>query len=157
MLLWFLHLSNFDNMKLSPLSGVCWQTTQVVERAKLVTWQSQQTIRLTRLSLSRGGSRSLCLRAIWTRCWLYKQYDLNTEGMNAALSLESSINWVGSKFFTRKFYTTELCKCFRDVSSKKFPSCLTLSAQILFVFYRVLAPSFHTSSKRTFNNSWPCL
>ena len=41
------------------------------------------------------------------------------------------------------FYTTELCECFRVVSSVKFPT-FTLSALVLFVFHRVFTPSFHT-------------
>ena len=36
------------------------------------------------------------------------------------------------------------------VSSVKFPNSLTLSALVLFIFHRVLMPSFHTSSKQPY-------
>ena len=54
------------------------QTTQV-ERANVVTWQSKQTTRRTRLSskpMSEWQSM-LCLHDIWTCCWLYKLHDLD--------------------------------------------------------------------------------
>ena len=57
----------------------------------------------------------------------------------------------------RNFYTIELCECFGVVSSMKFPNTLTLCGLVLFIFHRVFALSFPTSSTRAFNTSWPCL
>ena len=57
----------------------------------------------------------------------------------------------------RNFYTTELREYFGVVSSMKFPNTLTLCALILFLFRRVFALSFRSSSTRVFNTSWTCL
>ena len=49
------------------------------------------------------------------------------------------------------------CECVHAVSWIKLPDSLTLSAPVRFIFHIAFAPSFHTSSKWTFNTSWHCL
>ena len=145
------------------------QTTQV-KQAKLVTWQSQQATRRMRLSSKpmSGWQSMLCLRVIWSCCWPNKRHDLDTDGLNAALPLESSKTWVGTMVLTQELlhdWVLGVLSC-RFIS--KIPNSLTLSALILFVFHRLrrgtrsIKSSFwwgmkRTSSKRTFNTSWRCL
>ena len=100
-----------------------------------------------------GRQRKLCLRVIWTCCCLWKRHGLDTDGLNTALSLESSIVWDGTMLLTPAFL--QLCQCVRVVSSMKVPNSLTLSAPFLIVFHIVFAPSFHTSSEQSFKTSWP--
>ena len=38
-----------------------------------------------------------------TFCWLLKRHDLDTDGLNPAMSLESSIIWVGTMLLTPEF------------------------------------------------------
>ena len=85
------------------LHWVEWNGTD--ERAKLVTWQSQQTTKRTRLSSrpTSGWKLKLCLRIIWTCCWPWKQHVLDMDGMNAALSLEGSIMWVDTMLLTPEY------------------------------------------------------
>ena len=53
------------------------------------------------------GLRRVCRRSctcvIWMRCWLLKRHDLDTAGMNAGPSLESSIMWVCAMLLTPKW------------------------------------------------------
>ena len=78
----------------------------------------------------------LCLRVIWTCCWQQKGHDLDTDGMNAALSLAAQCGLVQCCWH-RSFYTTGLWVRSVVSSWMKFPNSLTLSALVLFVFHRV--------------------
>ena len=89
----------------------------------------------------------LCLRVIWTCCWQQKGHDFNTDGMNAALFLAAQCGLVQCCWH-RSFYTTGLWV--NEISQQPYFVCsssLRLSPS---------APSFHTSSKRTFYTFWPC-
>ena len=106
------------------------------------------------LALRQGGSRS-CVWALSECVIAIKRHDLDTVGINTALSLDSSITWLVQCCWHQNFYTTELCECFRVVSSMTLIYQLRYSVLVLFVFHRVFAPSFHISTKRNCNTSWP--
>ena len=116
-------------LNLTPLSGV--------KLNRQLKSSGKSLLRDNPMHLSRptsGWRSKLCLRVILTSHWLLKLNDLDTDGMNAAPSLESSETWaVDTRFCTR--WVTELCECVRVVSSMKFPNNHTQSVLALRVFH----------------------
>ena len=104
-----------------------------------------------------GWQSKLCLRVTWMYCWLYKRHEMDTERMNAALSPESSIRWVGTMLLTPEILHhwvvwVPSCRFISEISHRRI-----LSVLVLFVFHRVFALLFRTSPKRTLNALWLCL
>ena len=91
-------------------------------------------------------------------------YDLDTDGMSTAVSLEISIMLAtGTMLLTPEFLRLCVCVCSRVVSSMQFPNSLTMFALVLFVFHIVhivvsyLIKTNIRSSAMTFNTSCLCL
>ena len=89
-------------------------------------------------------------------------YDLDTDGMSTAVSLDISIMLAtGTMLLTPEFL--RLCVCSRVVPSMQFPNSLTMFALVLFVFHTVhivvsyLIKTNIRSSAMTFNTSCLCL
>ena len=75
----------------------------------------------------------------WLIRWLgYWQNDWNQHNVMLVQS-----------FWHRNFNASS-CECVLVVWSVKLPNSLALSALVLFIFHRVLMPSFHTSSKQPY-------
>ena len=94
MLLWFAYLFNFDNT-VELTSGTDDKSNgQSLSRDNPSRRQGARAERKAYI----GRQLKLCLRVIWTCCWLLQRHDLDTDGKNAALSLDSNIMWVGTMF-----------------------------------------------------------
>ena len=79
-----------------------------------------------------GRQLKLCLRVIWTCCWQLKRHDLDTDGKNAALSLDSNIMWLGA-MFTPEFFSRLSCVIAvfsTKQNKKKIPTAILCSSSL---------------------------
>ena len=108
--------------------------SEVGKASHMTTQQVRRCKRLSSRPMS-GWQLKLCLRVIWTCCWLQKWHDLDMDTLNTVLSLESSITWAGTMLLTLEFLHewvvwVLLCRFINVIS----PTAL-LSALVLSVFH----------------------